>query len=160
MTISLSEVERARSLTARHLHRTPIFTSRALSDRIGATAHLKAESFQRTGSFKPRGALFAVSSLTPEQRAKGIVTMSAGNAAAAIAYAAKAAGAKVTVAMPESAPKLKVDATRGYGADMQFAQDMTELRALVGKLQKESGAYFLHPYDDDAMIAGHGSVAL
>ena len=137
-----------------------MLTSRTLGERIGATAFLKAESFQRTGSFKPRGAVFALASLSPEQRAKGIVTMSAGNAAAAIAYAAHAVGAKVTVAMPVSAPKLKVDATRGYGADIQFAQDMTELRALVGKLQEESGAYFLHPYDDDAMIAGHGSVAL
>ena len=137
-----------------------MLTSRTLGERIGATAFLKAESFQRTGSFKPRGAVFALASLSPEQRAKGIVTMSAGNAAAAIAYAAQAVGAKVTVAMPVTAPKLKVDATRGYGADIQFAQDMTELRALVGRLQDESGAYFLHPYDDDAMIAGHGSVAL
>jgi len=137
-----------------------MLTSRTLGERIGATAFLKAESFQRTGSFKPRGAVFALASLSPEQRAKGIVTMSAGNAAAAIAYAAQAVGAKVTVAMPATAPKLKVDATRGYGADIQFAQDMTELRALVGRLQDESGAYFLHPYDDDAMIAGHGSVAL
>ena len=160
MAISIQEVERARSLTARHLHKTPMFTSRALSERIGATAHLKAESFQRTGSFKPRGALFAVSSLTPEQRSKGIVTMSAGNAAAAIAYAARAVGAKVTVAMPESAPKLKVDATRGYGAEIRFAPDMTTLRALVATLQEETGAYFLHPYDDDAMISGHGSLGL
>src|SRR5438105_99290 len=123
MTISPEQVERARSLTSRHLHKTPMFTSRALSERIGASAHLKAESFQVTGSFKPRGALFAMSSLTPEQRSKGIVTMSAGNAAAAIAYAARAVGAKVTVAMPETAPKLKVDATRGYGADVRFAAD-------------------------------------
>ena len=160
MTISIQEVERARSLTARHLHRTPMFTSRALSERIGTAAHLKAESFQVTGSFKPRGALFAVSSLTPEQRAKGIVTMSAGNAAAAIAYSAKTVGVKVTVAMPESAPKLKADATRGYGAEIRFAPDMTTLRALVAQLQQETGAYFLHPYDDDAMISGHGSLGL
>lgn len=137
-----------------------MFTSRALSERIGTTAHLKAESFQVTGSFKPRGALFAVSSLTPEQRAKGIVTMSAGNAAAAIAYAAQAGGVSVTVAMPEGAPKLKVDATRGYGAEIRFAPDMTSLRALVAKLQDETGRYFLHPYDDDAMISGHGSLGL
>ena len=137
-----------------------MFTSRALSERIGTTAHLKAESFQRTGSFKPRGALFAVSSLTPEQRAKGIVTMSAGNAAAAIAYASKAVGADLIVAMPESAPKMKVEATRGYGAEIRFAPDMTTLRALVAKLQEETGRYFLHPYDDDAMISGHGSLGL
>jgi threonine dehydratase len=160
MSITLPEIERARSLTAQHLHRTPMLTSRSLSELIGATAFLKAESFQRTGSFKPRGALFAVSSLTPEQRAKGIVTMSAGNAAAAIAYAAQAVGVRVTVAMPESAPKLKIDATRGYGAEIRFAPDMGSLRALVARLQEESGAYFLHPYDDDAMITGHGSLGL
>jgi len=160
MPITLTDVERARVITAPHLHRTPMLTSRTLGERIGATAYLKAELFQRTGSFKPRGAVFALASLPEKQRAKGIVTMSAGNAAAAIAYAAKATGAKVTVAMPESAPKLKVDATRGYGAEIRFAKDMTGLRELVGKLQDESGAYFLHPYDDDAMIAGHGWSAL
>ena len=137
-----------------------MLTSRTLGERIGAKAFLKAESFQRTGSFKPRGALFAVASLTPEQRAKGIVTMSAGNAAAAIAYAASAVGVKVTVAMPQSAPKMKVDATRGYGAEVRFAPDMTALRALVAQIQEQTGAYFLHPYDDDAMITGHGSLGL
>lgn len=160
MTISLSEVERARTITAAHLHRTPMLTSRTLGERIGATAYLKAENFQRTGSFKPRGALFAVASLTPAQGAKGIVTMSAGNAAAAIAYAASAEGVKVTVVMPESAPQMKVDATRGYGAEIRFAADMSALRALVAQIQDETGAYFLHPYDDDAMISGHGSLGL
>ena len=137
-----------------------MLTSRTLGERIGAEAFLKAESFQRTGSFKPRGAIYAIATLDAAHRAKGIVTMSAGNAAAAIAYAAKAVGAKVTVAMPESAPKLKVDATRGYGAEIRFAPDMTTLRALVAKIHDENGAHFLHPYDDDAMITGHGSVAL
>ena len=160
MTISLSDIERARSITAKHLHRTPMLTSRTLGERVGAQAFLKAESFQRTGSFKPRGALFAVASLTAEQRAKGIVTMSAGNAAAAIAYAASAVGVKVTVAMPQSAPQAKVDATRGYGAQIKFAADMTALRALVATIQAETGAYFLHPYDDPAMITGHGSLGL
>ena len=160
MTISLSEVERARTITAAHLHRTPMLTSRTLGERIGATAFLKTENFQRTGSFKPRGALFAVASLTPAQRAKGIVTMSAGNAAAAIAYAAAAEGVKVTVVMPQTAPQMKVDATRGYGAEIRFAADMTALRALVAQIHDETGAYFLHPYDDDAMITGHGSLGL
>jgi threonine dehydratase len=137
-----------------------MLTSRTLSERIGATAYLKAENFQRTGSFKPRGALFAVASLTPAQRSKGIVTMSAGNAAAAIAYAASAEGVKVTVVMPQTAPQMKVDATRGYGAEIRFAADMSALRALVAQIQEETGAYFLHPYDDDAMITGHGSLGL
>jgi threonine dehydratase len=160
MAISLSDIERAREITAPHLHRTPMLTSRTLGERVGTTVFLKAESFQRTGSFKPRGALFAVASLSAEQRSKGIVTMSAGNAAAAIAFAARAQGVKVTVAMPQSAPQLKVDATRGYGADIRFAEDMTGLRALVAKIQDETGAYFLHPYDDDAVITGHGSLGL
>jgi threonine dehydratase len=160
VSISLSDVERARTITAPHLHRTPMLTSRTLGERIGATAFLKAESFQRTGSFKPRGALFAVQSLTAEQRSKGIVTMSAGNAAAAIAYAASAVGVHVTVAMPQSAPQMKVDATLGYGAEIRFAPDMTALRALVAQIQEQTGAYFLHPYDDDAMITGHGSLGL
>jgi threonine dehydratase len=86
--------------------------------------------------------------------------MSAGNAAAAIAYAAAAEGVKVTVVMPQTAPQMKVDATRGYGAEIRFAADMTALRALVTQIQDETGAYFLHPYDDDAMISGHGSLGL
>jgi threonine dehydratase len=137
-----------------------MLTSRTLGERIGATVYLKAENFQRTGSFKPRGALFAVASLTPAQRAKGIVTMSAGNAAAAIAYAASVEGVKVTVVMPQTAPQMKIDATRGYGAQIRFAPDVTALRALVAQIQEETGAYFLHPYDDDAMITGHGSLGL
>jgi len=160
VTIALKDIERARSITAKHLHRTPMLTCRTLGERIGAQAFLKAESFQRTGSFKPRGALFAVASLTDEQRKKGIVTMSAGNAAAAIAYAASAVGVSVTVAMPRSAPQMKVDATRGYGAKIQFAPDMSTLRALVARIQDETGAHFLHPYDDLAMITGHGSLGL
>ncbi len=137
-----------------------MLSSRTLGQRIGADAYLKAECFQRTGSFKPRGALFAVASLSAEQRARGVVTMSAGNAAAAISYAASAVGVRVTVAMPESAPRMKVDATKGYGGQVRFAADMIGVRALVATIQEETGAYFLHPYDDDAMITGHGSLGL
>jgi len=86
--------------------------------------------------------------------------MSAGNAAQAIAFAARAAGVPVTVAMPQTAPQSKVDATRAYGAEIVFAPDMTKLIALVGELEERSGAYFLHPYDDAEMIAGHGTCAL
>ncbi len=102
----------------------------------------------------------AILSLTREQRSNGIVTMSAGNAAQAIAYAGRAAGVKVTVAMPQSAPTTKVEATRGYGAEIVFAPDMLGLRALVKEIQERDGSYFLHPYDDDGMIAGHGTCAL
>ena len=160
MSVAIADVERAREVVAPVLHRTPILSSRALGERLGASAFLKAENFQRTGSFKPRGAVYAVSRLSAEQRGAGIVTMSAGNAAQAIAFAASTARVKVTVAMPETAPKTKVDATRGYGAEVVFAADMTKLIALVETLRSKTGAYFLHPYDDAAMVAGHGTVAL
>jgi len=159
-SVTLADVERAQEVVRPVLHRTPLFSSRSLSDRIGAMAYLKAENLQRTGSFKPRGAVYAISKLSKEQRERGIVTMSAGNAAQAIAFAARTAGVKVTVAMPQTAPQSKVDATRGYGAEIVFAPDMTKLIALVGELKDRSGAYFLHPYDDAAMITGHGSCAL
>jgi threonine dehydratase len=160
ISVTLADVERARGVVNPLLHRTPLLSSRSLSDRIGASGYLKAENLQRTGSFKPRGAIYAISRLSPEQRARGIVTLSAGNAAQGIAYAAARVGAKVTVAMPESAPKTKVDATRGYGAEIVFAPDLTGLLALVAELQTKTGAYFLHPYDDPDMIAGHGTLAL
>jgi threonine dehydratase len=102
----------------------------------------------------------AILGLSDAQRANGIVTMSAGNAAQAIAYAGRAVGARVTVAMPLSAPQTKVEATRGYGAEIVFAPDMLGLRALVKEIQERQGSYFLHPYDDDGMIAGHGTCAL
>jgi threonine dehydratase len=159
-SVTVGDVERAREVVAPVVHRTPLLSSRSLSDRIGTSAYLKAESFQRTGSFKPRGAIYAISRLSKEQRERGIVTMSAGNAAQAIAFAARTAGVSLTVAMPETAPQAKVDATRAYGAEIVFAPDMTKLIALVGELQDRSGAYFLHPYDDAAMIAGHGTCAL
>ena len=160
VSVSLADVERAREVVKPVIHRTPLFSSRALSERIGTAAYLKAESFQRTGSFKPRGAVYAISRLTKEQRERGIVTMSAGNAAQAMAFAARTAGVPITVAMPQTAPQAKVDATRGYGAEIVFAPDMTKLIALVGELRDRSGAHFLHPYDDAGMIAGHGTCAL
>ena len=160
ISVNLADVERAREVVGPVLHRTPLLSSRSLSERIGAVAYLKAENLQRTGSFKPRGAVNAISKLSKEQRGRGIVTMSAGNAAQAIAFAARTAGVPVTVAMPQTAPQSKVDATRAYGAEIVFAPDMTKLIALVGELKERSGAYFLHPYDDAAMIAGHGTSAL
>jgi threonine dehydratase len=160
ISVAVADVERAREIVGPVLHRTPLLSSRSLSERLGTPAYLKAENLQRTGSFKPRGAVYAISRLSPEQRARGIVTLSAGNAAQGIAYAAARAGVKVTVAMPESAPRTKVEATRGYGAEIVFAPDMTGLLSLVADLRTKSGAYFLHPYDDPDMIAGHGTLAL
>jgi len=160
MSVAIEDIERARRIVGPLLHRTPLLSSRGLGERIGAAAFFKAENLQRTGSFKPRGAVYAVACLLETQRSAGIVTMSAGNAAQAIAFAAGSAGVRVTVAMPQTAPKTKVDATRGYGAEVVFAPDVTKLSALVQEIQGRTGAYFLHPYDDAAMIAGHGTCAL
>ncbi|HUG55620.1 MAG TPA: threonine/serine dehydratase [Candidatus Limnocylindrales bacterium] len=157
--VGLAEVRRARAVIAPHVLRTPLLASDALGERIGAAAFLKAENLQRTGSFKVRGAANALAALPEEERRRGIVTMSAGNAAQAIAYAGRAAGVSVVVAMPEAAPRTKVEATRLYGAEIRFAPDATGLMPIVAALQAE-GLHFLHPFDDDDMIAGHGTLAV
>lgn len=157
--VGLEDVQRARAVVTPHIHRTPLLTSRTLGERIGAQAWLKADNLQRTGSFKARGATNAVASLSEADRKRGIVTMSAGNAAAAIAYAGRAVGARVVVVMPETAPATKIAATKGYGADVRLAPDMTKLLPMVRELEAE-GLHFVHPFDDDGMIAGHGTAAL
>ena len=157
--IDLADVRRAREVIAPHIYRTPLLSARQLGDRIGARAYLKAENLQRTGSFKPRGATYAISRIPEAERKRGIVTMSAGNAAQAIAYAGRAVGARVTVVMPQTAPRAKVDATRSHGAEIRFAEGVAGLMPIVRELQAE-GMRFLHPFDDDDMIAGHGSLAL
>ena len=159
MTVGLADAERAREVIASHIYRTPLVSSHSLGERIGAQAFLKLENLQRTGSFKVRGAVNAMARLPSEARAAGVVTMSAGNAAQAIAYAGRAMGVRVTVVMPEGAPKTKIDATRGYGGEVRFASAVTHLLPMVQELQAQ-GLHFLHPFDDDDVIAGHASAGL
>jgi threonine dehydratase len=159
MSATIADAERARGVIAAHVQRTPLVTGHTLGDRIGAEAYLKLENLQRTGSFKVRGAVNAMARLTPAARAAGVVTMSAGNAAQAIAYAGRVHGVRVTVVMPETAPKTKIAATRGYGAEIRFAAEMTQLLPMVQELQAQ-GLHFLHPFDDDDVIAGHASLGL
>src|SRR6266511_3179987 len=157
--IGLEDVRRARDVIAPHIYRTPLLSARHLGERVGASAYLKPENLQRTGSFKVRGAVNAVSLLDESARRAGVVTFSAGNAAQAIAYAGRAAGVSVVVAMPETAPKTKVAATRGYGAEVRFGPDATKLTAIAEGLVAE-GRHLLHPFDDDGVIAGHASIGL
>jgi threonine dehydratase len=159
MTVGLADAQRARTAIAGHILRTPLVSSHSLGERIGAEAFLKLENLQRTGSFKVRGAVNAMSRLSPEARRAGVVTMSAGNAAQAIAYAGRAEGVHVTVVMPEGAPRTKIEATRGYGGEIRFAPEMTKLLPMVQELQAQ-GLHFLHPFDDDDVIAGHASLGL
>ncbi len=158
--VGVEEVRQAARSLAPYLHRTPMLGSRTLSERIGCSVHLKAELFQRTGSFKARGALHSILQLGPEEAARGVVTVSAGNHAQGVAYAARVAGVPATVVMFEGAVPSKVEATRGYGAKVLIEPDVHRAFATVERLREEQGLAFIHPFDSPTMIAGHGSLGL
>src|SRR5258708_2596560 len=159
--ITLTEIRAAAQRIAGHVHRTPVFSSSTLATHAGvARVELKCESFQKTGSFKVRGALNRLRQLSDAERARGVVTVSAGNHAQALAWAAAAAGVKCTVVMPAAASRAKVDASIGYGADV--IQHGTSLDAFRPRhdLADSHGFIFVHPFDDDRIIAGTGTVGL
>jgi threonine dehydratase len=161
MTISRDDVLAARETIAGRVHRTPTLSSRTLGDLIGTRAFLKAELFQRTGSFKVRGVLNKMVALTPEERSHGVVTWSAGNHAQAVAYAAAREGLDCLVVMSSEANPLKVAATRAYGAGVDLeapghAEAYERLLQVIG----ETGRTFLHPFDDPLVVAGQGTVGL
>jgi threonine dehydratase len=159
--ITLDDVLAAREAIGGRLHRTPAFSSAALGERIGARPFLKAELFQRTGSFKPRGMLAKVASLSEEEKARGIVTWSAGNAAQGAAFAAEEAGAACRVFMWRTANPLKVAAARSYGAEVDLeAEGPAEAHERLLAFAEESGRVFVHPFDDPVLQAGHGSLGL
>jgi threonine dehydratase len=160
--VTLEDVLAARETVAARVHRTPTFSSRALAERAGVrAAWLKAELFQRTGSFKPRGMFAKLAALSPEEKRRGVVTWSAGNAAQALAYAAAAEGVPCRVFMWRTASPLKAEATRGYGAEVDLeAEDAAESHERLLAHVEESGAVFVHPFDDAALHAGHGSLGL
>jgi threonine dehydratase len=157
----IEDCREAQRRLAGRVHRTPMFSSRSLSEAIGREAHLKAELFQRTGSYKLRGATNRVESLSADERARGAVTVSAGNAAQAAALACAAAGVDLVVFMPRSASAAKIDATRGYGATVDLeADDGAEAFARMHRHAEQTGRVVLHPYDDARVIAGASSVGL
>jgi threonine dehydratase len=158
--MNLEQIRQAQEHIKSVLHRTPIFTSRYLSDQTGAQVFLKAELFQKTGSFKPRGTFQQLRRLSPEQKAKGIISVSAGNYAQAIAYAAATEKIPCTVVMPNTAPVAKLNATRSYGAKVILHDDRKTLFDRTEQAQRETGATFLHPFDDPDLSTGHGTVGL
>jgi threo-3-hydroxy-L-aspartate ammonia-lyase len=138
-------------------HRTPVFTSRTLDERVGASVYLKAESFQRGGAFKFRGAYNAVS----QSEADGVAAFSSGNHAQAVALAARLTGRRAVILMPLDAPPAKVEATRGYGAEIVTYDRYTEDREVLGRaLAQERGLALVPPYDDPLVMAGQGTAAL
>ena len=155
------DVLAARETIAGRVHRTPTFGSRTLGERVGARAVLKAELFQKTGSFKPRGVLNKLSSLSPEERARGVVTWSAGNHAQAVAWASASAGVDCLVVMAAGANPQKVAATRGYGAAVDLdSPDHAAAHERLLRIIEETGRTFIPPFDDPLVIAGQGTVGL
>jgi threonine dehydratase len=147
----------ARELDGR-IHRTPMMTSSALNERFGCELVLKAELFQKTGSFKVRGLLTKLLRLSAEERARGVITVSAGNAAGALAWAARDAGVPATVVMARTAVPAKVDAARGYGATVELVEG--DLMAQYERIKDERKLTGVHPFDDEDVITGHGSLGL
>jgi threo-3-hydroxy-L-aspartate ammonia-lyase len=143
------------------VHRTPVLASESLNRQVGATAFLKAESFQRTGSFKIRGALAKMSSLQEETLAAGVVAYSSGNHAQAVALSARLSGAPAVILMPEDAPVSKRRATEGYGAEViTFDRYSDDREALGRELAQERGLTLIPPFDDPMVMAGQGTSAL
>lgn len=140
-------------------HRTPVLTSRMADERAGAKLFFKAENFQRTGSFKFRGAYNAIAALSPEERRRGVITYSSGNHGQALARSGSLLGAPIVVIMPDDAPEIKKTATRGYGAEVVTYDRFKASREEVGrKLATERGLTLIPPYDHDHVLAGQGTV--
>jgi threonine dehydratase len=159
--ISLDDVSAAAARIAGIAHRTPVLTSRHLDELTGARVFLKAENLQRIGAFKFRGACNAVASLAAGERARGVATVSSGNHAQALALAARLHDAPATILMPADAPRNKLAATRGLGAEViEFDRYATDREALLAELVAERGLVPIHPYDDERVMAGQGTVAL
>ncbi|HMQ78229.1 MAG TPA: threonine/serine dehydratase [Ignavibacteria bacterium] len=143
------------------IRRTPVLTSRLINDITGADIFFKCENFQKTGSFKIRGAMNAVLSLSKEEKAKGVVTHSSGNFAQALAYAAKKAGINAKIVMPETVVPAKRDAVLGYGAEIIYSGSKpADRETKCEEVRNETGAAFVHPSNDINVIKGHSSCAI
>ncbi len=158
--IELSAIRAAAERIAGAVHRTPVLSSATLSALAGVTLQLKCESFQKTGSFKARGALNKILGLGEPERARGIVTVSAGNHAQAVAWAAARVSAPCVVVMPTDAPPPKLAAVRGYGAEVVLHPDRATLFDRLREVERERLLTFIHPFDDPEVLAGAGTVGL
>ena len=144
-----------------HIHHTPVLKSQSIDNEVGAELFFKCENFQRAGSFKIRGATHAVVCLTDQQKQNGVVAHSSGNFAQAVSLAAKNAGTKACIAMPSSAPQVKLDATAAYGGEIVVTEPTAEAREeTASKIVQERGSAFLHPSNDINVILGQGTAAM
>ncbi len=155
---TLDDMIAARERIAGHIHNTPVLTSRMLNELTGAELFFKCENFQKAGAFKARGASNAVFGLSDAQAAKGVATHSSGNHGTCLSYAAGRRGIPCTVVMPRTAPQAKKDAVRGYGGRVVECEPSTSSReAVFAEVVAESGAEFVHPYNDPRVIAGQAT---
>ena len=161
MSINFSHIEQAHVRIKPHIHRTPIMQSQEINKLLGCELYFKAENLQKVGAFKARGGCNAVFSMDTESLAKGVITHSSGNHGAALAWAAALRGANCTVVMPENAPLVKKQAVRGYGAKViECIPTMADREAAVAAEMQVTGSTLVHPYDNEAIIAGQGTAVL
>ena len=160
MTVSFEDVAAAHERIRAQARRTPVLTSATIDARTGASVHFKCENLQRMGAFKFRGAFNALSQLTPEARRRGVIAFSSGNHAQAVALASRMLGVPATIVMPKNAPRVKLDATRGYGAEVITYDNAGESReALAKRIAVERGLTLVPPFDHPHIVAGQGTAA-
>jgi threonine dehydratase len=158
---ALAEIDRARERLAGVARVTPVYRSETFSRLVGREVHLKAENLQRTGSFKVRGAVNKLATLGKAERQAGVVAASAGNHAQAVAWAAREAGVRATIFVPQDAAMTKVEAAKGYGAEVRMVgESLEEAVAEAQRHVEETGATFVHPFEDEAVVAGQGTIGL
>ena len=161
MTVTLDDIREAAALLDGQIIKTPCSLSRTLSEISGATVYVKFENQQFTASFKDRGALVKMATLDEAQRAKGVIAMSAGNHAQAVAYHAQRLGIPATIVMPEGAPTVKVKNTRRFGAKVILTGETIDDAAVAARqIAADEGLTFVHPYDDEKVMTGQGTVGL
>jgi len=157
--IDLETIRSARDRIIAYVHRTPIQRNRTLSERLGTNVYLKLELFQKTGSFKPRGAFNKMLSHLDEVRQTGVVAASGGNFAQGVAYAGSTLGVRTRIIMPKNTSRNYLDATRDYGGEVELADSITDAFKRADKYGEQGWSYF-HPFDDRELITGHASIGV
>lgn len=158
--VTYSDILDASVRIAPYIHTTPVLTCRSINEMAGCSLYFKCENFQKIGAFKIRGGMNATLLLSAEARSKGVATHSSGNHAQAIAYAARTLGVPAYIVMPDQSPRVKVEAVRGYGGQVTFCASTQAAReSTLQQIVDATGAAFIHPYDNDYVIAGQGTAA-
>ncbi len=157
--MDINDITAAQKRIAPYVKRTPFEHSDSLSTRLGVETYVKLELFQKTGAFKARGAFNKLLCMTPDERKRGVVAVSGGNHAQAVAFAARTLGVRAIIAMPQNTPQIYLDATRGYGAEVDLQPTIADAFGRVEHYTAD-GMVFVHPFDDEMVMAGQGTVGL